>query len=536
MNKITEKNGTTSFLKFWENPEAFYENQADEVESFFLDENRSSTIFPIYLKKDTIAKISFLTYWVKKHSNKVAIRFTAMDIYGNVVGVKWIPIFQLKSFTFNVEEIKYFSNNKTGFCGSMEVEIFSKDKPLFTFPAISIFYENKISSAVVHSGIRSYNAGEKPSDYALYFPQTGFDISLKKNTRSYFCFIGGNKKEYYFTIELETSQDKLSKDIYIKNKNYGALHVFYIDDLFDINSKNDLCKINISHDLDVFPRFYAGIIAKDCVPTLTHSFFDTSEKYVNTIFKKDLSLRANNIDLKKFYDSAFMIPVMPISEYETELRTYAQNLSFLGNIILSIFNESGKILEEHSLSDEKQKGWLKINSFSISNLINDLQLDNTKIYFVRVGFKTKNSSFPTRFKLSLNIKKIIHDKLGTNICFSPIVQKLATFEKPLTRRWFPIGSSCNFIAFIHLTDFKLKSDKKKYNVTVDILNHKGGMKTISFELNENGSIMINPQNDANIRNFLENQIGWCFVSCKRFMLDSYYFSTDKEQVGGDHAF
>ena len=41
-------------------------------------------------------------------------------------------------------------------------------------------------------------------------------------------------------------------------------------------------------------------IAKDCVPTLTHSFFDTSEKYVNTIFKKDLSLNKSRELISKF--------------------------------------------------------------------------------------------------------------------------------------------------------------------------------------------------------------------------------------------
>ena len=87
-----------------------------------------------------------------------------------------------------------FFPKATGFCGSVEVEVFSKDPPLYSFPALTVSYEGIDSCSVVHSCIRTYNSGEVVNDHAITFPQTGFDVVLCKNNKNFVCFFGGNSK------------------------------------------------------------------------------------------------------------------------------------------------------------------------------------------------------------------------------------------------------------------------------------------------------------------------------------------------------
>jgi hypothetical protein len=536
MTKLNEECNLEAYCNFWNEPEKYQKLSVNEVNIYFNEYNRSSTIFPIYLKSESKAIISFITYWVRKHNNKVVIKLTARDSKGMHVGAKWYPISKLISFIFDVKNFDYFSKKNNGFCGSIEIEVFSKDKPLFAFPAVSIFYENKISSSVVHAGIRSYNRNEKPSDYAIQFPQSGFDIVFRRYTQNYFCFIGGGKKEYNLILELETKNGKLVKEIKVKKSNYGKLHVFYIEKIFQKKFETGFGKLTINHNLDVFPRFYAGIIYDECVPTLTHSFFDTSDKYISKKLKKNFPLRAVNNNSKKYYDSAFMIPVMPFKEYVTEVRSYGQNLSFKGNVVLRVFNDSGKLLKEYSLKNKEQIKWVKWNIYNVSKLLDKLKLNEEIMYYVQIGFGTHDSTFPIRFKLALNVKKKHSTKLGTNICFSPVVQNQKTFDKPFSRRWFPLGGNSNFIAVLHLTDFKKILGNKNFLVELNFVNHSGKIINRFYKCFENSSLLINIEKNKKIKELFNGQLGWCFATCKRYLIDGYFFSTTKEQIGGDHVF
>ena len=51
-----------------------------------------------------------------------------------------------------------------------------------------MIYKNEHSCSVVHSCMRTYNSQEKINDYALNFPQTGFDISVDVKDKNYLVF------------------------------------------------------------------------------------------------------------------------------------------------------------------------------------------------------------------------------------------------------------------------------------------------------------------------------------------------------------
>jgi hypothetical protein len=518
---------------FWSNLKKIPKKKISAFEKFLIPKNRSSAIFPIY-KKNSSASLIFLAYWVKKHGVNVIIKFTARDILGEVVGQDWMVVSEYRSITFSVDNFDYFKLSTQGFCGSIEVEVFSKSEPMYTFPAITLVYQSSNSNSVVHSCIRNYNESEEVNDYAINFPQTGFDIIFSKDCLNYVCFFGGNKTSYNLTFLLEGGVSEIKTSIKLNNVNVGQMHLCYVEDLFDDLPCNSKVKLSISHDLDVFPRFYVGVEKHGFVPTLTHSFFDTSEKNFN--YKAPLlHLRAENYSPEINYDSAFMIPIYPTNTFITSLLTYGQNLSHASLIQLSIFSDAGKLIAQRKIGGQEAECWNHLSSFNISAFIKSYSLSKSKNYSLHVGFIHNNEKpFPKRFKLGLNVRKLKAD-LGSNICFAPLVLSESSLAKPFTRKWFPLGGKSQLIASIHNTSIS-RNSQQLTTVSLEFVNSLGNTLTRIITMANNASLYINIKDDKELRSFFGEENGWCLVNSKSFLCDSYYFSTSGSQIGGDHAY
>jgi hypothetical protein len=523
-----------TYAFFWDNLKQIRQDEISAFDRYLLPGNRSSTIFPIY-KKNSTASLMFLSYWLRKHNTQVVVKFTARDLFGRVVGKDWMAVWQYKSITYSADCFDYFKSSADGFCGSIEVEVFSKSPPQYRFPAITLSYQDSNSCSVVHSCIRSYNESEVVNDYALNFPQTGFDVVFADGCRNYVCFFGGTKPEYNLTLLLEDERDQTTVSFKLDNLNVGQLHLIYVEDLFcNFNAKR-AAKLSIFHDLDVFPRFYVGIIKDDFVPTLTHSFFDTSEKNHDGDTPL-LYLRAENIAPKKNYDSAFMIPIYPAETFKTSIMTYGQNLSHASEIFLTIFSDSGELITQRRLDQQEGDSWNRLSTFDVGAFTTANCLSADKKYSLHIGF-THNSEkpFPARFKLALNVNKIEAD-LGSNICFAPLVLSEFASAKPFTRRWFPLGGKEGFVASVHNTSFSTNDDARSTVITCEFINHLGGILTRTTTLTNNASVYLNVIEDDELRTFFAGETGWCLVNSQSYSCDSYYFSTSGLQIGGDHAY
>jgi len=464
------------------------------------------------------------------------MRLTARSTEGDTLETAWVPVTRLASCIFDVRDFECFSEQEAGFCGSVEVEVFSEHKPLYNFPAISIFYEDSNSSSVVHSCIRTYNIDENVNDYAIGFPQTGFDVNFGEARTNYFCFIGGGQTNYKLNLTLETESNTSESALVVDNLRYGQLHVFFVEDLFKSLPGSGRGKLSIGHDLDVFPRFYAGTVAGDNVPMLTHSFFDTSYKYVLETESNAALFRGKNVDPDLYYDSAFMVPVLPNEDYRTEIRFYGQNLEFEGKIDLKVYTLSGEKVGSETLVGECQKRWLGLGGYSVSELIDELGLDDSMTYGLFVGFESEGSTFPKRFKLGLNVSKRLGSPLGTNICFAPLVQGELTLNKPYSRRWFPVGGKKNYIGSLHFTKFSKEISQACNHVTLEFRNTKGEALIRDADARGNATLIIDVEKDQELQGFLSEDVGWCFASADSYLVDSYFLSTNAEQIGGDHAF
>ncbi len=532
--KSTHIPSEITYSFFWKNLEKFSGSELSLIERFLLPQHRSSTIFPIYLNHST-ATLRFLSYWLKKHDTKVLIKFTARDILGNSVGTDFWTILRYQSMGFRADNFDYFKSSNEGFCGSIEVEVFSELKPLYTFPAISLVYQNLKGCAVVHSCVRTYNRQESITDYALNFPQTGFDLFLSDDCRNYICFFGGRKSRYELTLILGQGSEQRKASVQLDNVRMGQLHLLYVEDLFDEIRHADNLKLSIIHDLDVFPRFYAGIVKISFVPTLTHSFFDTSEN--NFAFESPfLNLRSKNENPEGNFDCALMLPVYPNDKYKTSLKTYSQNLTHHSEIYVTAYSDSGQILIQDKLDSKAASRFNLTSSFDILELLKSNRLFASKRYSLHIGFANNSKKpFPKRFKLALNVCRQ-GAELGSNICFAPLVLDETTLAKPFNRRWFPIGGKERFVASIHNTSILRNRSGGATSISCEFFNISGDLLVREMCLTENSSLYLDTDSDNELSAFFRGETGWCLVNSKSYHCDSYYFATSGSLIGGDHAY
>ena len=525
-----------SYDDFWDNLVVFDNNSLSKYNDYLLNKCRSSTIFPVYKNKTSTTRLEFLSYWLKKHGNNVVMRLTARNLSGKVLSSKLETIISYRAITIDAAaEFEGFNN---GFCGSIEVEIFSKTPPLYPFPAITLSFHSKTSNSVVHSCIRTYNSEETIADYVMRLPQTGFDVILNKGQRNYICFFGGNSKCYTLRVALTEGSLVIKKSVLLNNNHYSQTHLMYIEDVFTSMELKGFSqpKVSIEHDLDdVFPRFYTGIQNGDYVPTLTHTFFDTAlvpeEKQSNT----QVNLRAVNNNATEYFDSAFMIPIYPIESFNTSLRSYSQNLKFLGEVQLRFYSNNGELLNSRFLEENEVELLNKVSEFDIDKEVLSCDLPPNSSCSMFLGFVDPENPFPNRFKLGLNVKRK-NAVLGSNICFAPLVVQTETLLKPFSRKWFPLGGREKFIASIHNTDLLIKGAIDLGKFGLEFINNDGEVLKRDINMKSNGSLFLDIDKDDELKVFFNKDVGWCMVTANNYLVDAYYFATNGLQIGGDHAY
>lgn len=526
---------TLDYDEFWDNLDAIDDVNIDSNATFLKDENRSSTIFPIFKNSAISTSIQFLSYWLKKHGNHVVLCLTLRDVHGSQLKRLYQSITEYKSYNMPISD--FFPAIGNGFCGSVEVEVFSKNRPRYTFPAITVCYEGNGSSSLVHSCIRTYNKDETVGDYAIMYPQTGFDTHFTNHTKNFICFMSGGSAVYNLCIELVEGDVSRKYSLELRNDSYGHMHTIWLEDLIDGADSgvfnNPKCLIH--HDLeDVFPRFYVGILNEGFPPTLTHTFFDTSEAE-DAPDTNALSLRATNQDHLTHFDCAFSVPIFPSESFDTALRSYGQNLAFSGDALFIVYTLQGGEIYSRHLSQKEVAGLCGFGELDLSQLLQSAGVEPDQYYCVKLAFVDKNFPFPKRFKLALNVKRKRYD-FGTNICFGPHVISDNSLKKPVNRRWFPVGGAENYLATIHNTSLARHDNPTHTECNIEFINSVGETLSRAMDVKVNGSVIIDVKQDKELSGFFGKEGGWCMVTSQSYLTDAYYFSLTDKQIGGDHAY
>ncbi|MEX6505913.1 hypothetical protein [Jiella sp. M17.18] len=522
------------------------ESLADLLPVILDRRNRASTIFPIFVRADTDCCLSFLSYWAWKHGTRVIIQLTLRRSDGFELGVRSFPVSDVRAHDLDIGaifEIDSFGLPE-GFSAALEVEVFSERAPLYTYPAMTLFYRSKNGLSAVHSCARTYNAGEKVADYAIGVPQTGFDVVFAEETANYVAFPLGHAGRYNLTLHLDRADGRVfTAALPPAQGGYGALNVILIEELFDAEATAPgLAKIRIAHDLrDVYPRFYCGQVSRDAVPTLTHSFFDTSDRILAELDVAEEAVTAQNRSSGDLFDGAFAIPLIDPADYRTELVSYGSNKSFDGEIVVRLYGPEGRLLASRTMAsrrggDGRHAAPLQGHQFlDVARLFDAELLEGGNAASVFFGFRTPDSSFPKRFKLGLNIRNKA-SALGTNICFAPHVLGPKTLEKPFNRRWMPVGGPQAILAWFSNTSLALAPDTADRTVRITVIDAAGERLGREVALRPNGWLALDPRKDAELADFLGGETGWATIEAQSYMSDAFYVSTAGTLIGGDHAF
>ena len=266
------------------------------------------------------------------------------------------------------------------------------------------------------------------------------------------------------------------------NGAYGRLHTLFLEDLFDAEATAPgLAKVRVAHDIvDVFPRLYCGQISRNNVPTLTHSFFDTSDQILEALDVAEDAVTCTNTSDGALFDAAFAIPLLDPAEFRTELVSYGSNKSFRGEILVRLYAGDGTLLESRTIlsvegTDAAPAPLQAHEVMNLDGLWDDAEgsahIEDVRSVFL--GFRTPDSSFPRRFKLGLNIAQR-GVALGTNVCFAPLAVGPTTTTKPFNRRWMPVGGARNVIAWFSNTALAIEPGADGQTVRWEVINEAGG--------------------------------------------------------------
>ena len=128
-----------------------------------------------------------------------------------------------------------------------------------------------------------------------------------------------------------------------------------------------------------------------------------------------------------------MVPVYSPEKFDTVLRFYNQNLHFQGEVELRILSAGGDVVSRRFLSEEEIARFNLLSTFDIASEVKGLGLVFDEPVSAFFGFLGNDMPFPSRFKLALNVKRR-DQEFGSNICFSPLVQRGKIIAKPFARR------------------------------------------------------------------------------------------------------
>jgi len=493
---------------------------------------RASTLFPIYIQPGIKNRINFLSYWKFKNKlDNVHMLLSFRDKEGQLVCSDEISIAGgPKSYDIDLNYFidRHVTSSTFGFAFSVEVEVFFEKEPLIKYPALVYCITNDDDSSAVHSCLRSYNPSEiMPREiYESY--QTGFDVFFEESIVNYIVLIGGSiQSEYCLNIIIHSANGELElvKSVTLFNDGCKKLFQISINDLFDDDILNNigLCKVSIKHDVkDIFPRFYVGNLSAHKLPSLTHTFFDEN-KLSN---KKSIEIS----DSQNIF-AAFSFPLLDSELFNTSISSYMSNKFWDGRVAIKLLDSKGAVITVKELSSKDFELFQKISTLNIYNFF-----AHDKFYqdSSSCKFELYADTYPSRFKLGLNIARTGALSSGTNICFSPPIVNDTTSNKEFSSAWCPIGGPSEFAAFF--TNTWVFGTKKVSKVVARIFSADGDELLLEFELLPDSSLRLSPIDNSTISSFLNGDLGYCFFKSSNPYFSAWYLSTGVNGVGGDHAF
>lgn len=492
-------------------------------------QNRSSVLFPLYLKENISNKIYFLNYWKMKNDlSNTQFQITLRDYNGNLIHKlsKKVDEIATASLIDIEDEFKNFLTSEIGegFKASIEIELFFEKPPKYNFPALILNYSDKNNSTFVHSCLRTFNDNELPVTESYEKNQTGFNIFHEKDLVNYMIFITGKQKIYDFKIIVENGNEKREIKQIINNEKTGKLIEIKFDDvLSSFNDNTGIFKVSINHNIrDVFSRFYVGNYKFDEIPTLTHTFFD--EHKISNL---------TSIKSTENWDCVFSFPFFNSKEFNNVLASYNSNIKWNGIARFEFLNSKGKTILMKDLNVDDDFILFKTSFLNINDIFSQNEMKNFHFTTFKISFK---GNVPFRNKFGLNYSRKNKMSRGSNICFAPIIYDESLNNKPISTTWSPVGGLNNIIFFHNNSNVFKNNLQIENNINISFFNHEGKMIKKDYILKGDEILIIDVSKDSELDYHFNKNVGWCFLKTDNNYSNSWYLQFGKDTIGGDHAF
>lgn len=502
---------------------------------------RSSAIFPAVQTDKMTTRLLFMGYWMlKRNIEKMASVVTLRSQGGDVIARKLLTITEAKAFSVELSSMLECGGQEGGldFEGSLEIEFYSATNLLFAYPAVVVNYYGEEFSSVVHVAQRVYNDyDDMQKNSQTSVAESGFNVRADRDVEPFIGLINGAAFQQEAKIEFQFFNNE--GKILSFTKELGTLKPYETAMLFparDIDLEDFLggnegtCKAKFQVSW-IFPRLLVGNREKQSdALSITHTYYDCSSAETPSDYWR--------FSDPKWYLASLMLPLSLKGDRYTNVYFYPIYSPSTFVVDVEIYSAEGKLLGTEKEVLTLVSPGSSLSCIAFDELIDRLDIKGDRDLAARIIARPKGDSLmPSRIKLALDIGH--KDKgLPCNICMNLQPYNPSLESKPSSFKWLPILAESP-ISTIWLMNSSPRIEHS-LNATVKLTFFREKDVTAlerTIKLEAQGFIVISPEEDEELKIFLDGATGWVTAITDNPYLTTYYFADSISGIiGGDHGF
>lgn len=502
---------------------------------------RSSAIFPVMNLPGISSRILFMGYWIlKRNIREILAVVNLRSESGELIGRQSFTVTEPKTYRIELKDqlIEAGIPADTLFYGSLEIEFFSTVNLVFPYPAVVINYYGPKFCTVVHTAQRIYNDFDdlkRNSQTAV--PESGFNIYADEDKEPFIGLINGAEsvEDCDVTLEFFNKEGQVLRGLL----SLGTLGPYETRFIYPAREfplreflKNQVGAGKIHFHVNwIFPRLLVGNIQNQYPAlTITHTYYDTTQAKNSSDYWPPAE--------PGWHAAALAVPAAIDTSHFTNIYFYPIYSPSSFAIDVELYSSDGKWagVKENALVIEAP--FQSFYQIQLKKLATELKVDTNQNYAARLIAKPLgNHRLPARIKIGLDVGQD-SAQLPCNICtnlqpFNPDLEK-----KPKAFRWGPILADQNDSSVWIMNSSPHIDYTRTAEVEVSFHREKDAqILKRTFVLPPNGFVIINPNEDKELKDFFENHVGWFTATTTNPYTSTYYFAENNSGiVGGDHGF
>lgn len=503
---------------------------------------RASAIFPAIQLPGINSRILFMGYWMlKRNIKEISAVISLRSQSGKLLSRTVESLIESKAYRIELKEhlARCGISPNESFLGTLEVEFYSTVNLVFPFPAVVINYYGPSFSSVVHTAQRIYNDfDDMQNNSKTHVAESGFNIYANDQTEPFIHLING--VESVANCKLKFDFYNTSKEILSHTFDLGDLAPYQLISLFPARDlplkeflKGDIGSCKLDFQLKwVFPRLVVGNYSISPPSfVITHSYYDCSqaEKPSDYWLQKE----------EKWHPASLMIPVSIEESAFTSVYLYPIYSPSHFWLNVEFYDQMGKCLGKKEKIVEVILDKQMFLPIPLKKICHELGIETNQPLAARIIADTEDANrIPCRIKVAVD-KGLDTEHLPCNICTNLQPFNPAWENKTKSFKWAPILTDQPKSPVWLMNSSPAVNYQKEENIELTFFREED-TQTLkrTVKIPPHGFIIITPDDqDVELKQFLNGQIGWFTAICTNPYTTTYYFAENPSGVvGGDHGF